>query len=755
MQPAITRFFLFLFLTFTALNVSAHNGSIKGYIYNGDGRKPLEGAGIYIKELKMSAVTDAFGAFFLKNVKDGKFSIIVSHVGFETQEEIIKIEDGVTTDFAVHLSPASVKINEVTINAKKELTLGSISGVDLKSRPVNSSQDLLRLVPGLFISQHQGGGKAEQMFLRGFDVDHGTDVSLSVDGMPINMVSHAHGQGYADAHFIITESVDKLDYGKGPYAIDKGNFATAGWVEYKTKNVLENSFVKAEAGMFGYVRTVAGINILDKNTGKNNQEAYVMGEYNYNNSYFDAPQNFNRVNVMGKYTNYLSENKKLTVTLSAFSSGWDASGQIPGRAVSEGLISRFGKIDDESGKTSRYNANIQYYQAISNHSYFKSNLYVSKYDFQLYSNFTFFLKDTVNGDQIRQKENRITTGYNASYTSEYLMGNIPVKTEAGLGFRYDDAPGSELSHTAGMKTLLNRFAYGDIMETNLFGYVNQTFYLSPQLVFNAGSRFDYFIHDYNDLLLADPVAANNKAGRFSPKAGLYYNFSDRARIYINYGMGFHSNDTRVVIAQTSKNILPAANSVDIGTVFKPTKKLLVSTAIWMLDLQQEFVYVGDEAVVEPSGRTRRMGFDLSARYDLFKWLYLDADFNYTKARARDEASGAHYIPLAAKITSIGGATVKFNKYLSTGLRFRHIGDRPANEDNSVIAKGYTVFDLVANYTRKSYEFGIQVQNLSNTKWNEAQFDTETRLRNETAPVSEICFTPGTPFFFKLSAAYKF
>jgi hypothetical protein len=755
MQKIFTRLFLLFAFFLQAAPAWAHNGSIKGYIYNGAGRKPLEGAGIYIKELKVSAVTDGFGAFFLKNIKDGKFNIVISHVGFENVEEVIKIEDGVTTDFVVHMNPVSININEVTINAKKDLTLGSISGVDLKSRPVNSSQDLLRLVPGLFTSQHQGGGKAEQMFLRGFDVDHGTDVALSVDGMPINMVSHAHGQGYADAHFIIPEAVDALNYGKGPYAMDKGNFATAGWVEYKTKTALDNSFVKAEAGSFGYVRTLAGINITDKNAGKGNQEAYVMGEFNYNSSYFDAPQNFNRFNLIGKYTNYLTANKVLNITLSGFSSGWDASGQVPVRAVEEGLISRFGKIDDEAGKTSRYNANIQYYQAINNRSSFKSNLYISKYDFQLFSNFTFFLKDSVNGDQIKQKEDRITTGYNAAYTTEYFIGKMPVKTEVGAGFRYDDAPGSELSHTAHMKTLLNRLAYGDIRETNLFSYVNQTVYITPQLVFNGGTRYDYFVHDYTNLLAADAEAAVNKAGRFSPKAGLYYNFSDRARIYTNYGYGFHSNDTRVVTAESSKHILPAARSLDIGTILKPTKKLLLSTAVWMLDLQQEFVYVGDEAVVEPSGRTRRMGFDISVRYDILKWLYVDGDFNFTHARARDEAKGEDYIPLAAKITSIGGATVKFNKYFSTGLRFRHIGDRPANEDNSVIAQGYTVFDLVAAYTRKTYEFGLQVQNLTNTKWNEAQFDTETRLRNEAAPVSEICFTPGTPFFIKLTAAYKF
>jgi hypothetical protein len=363
MVPAATRLACFctFLLALLSISATAHEGSIKGSIYNGEGKKPLEGANIYIRELGISGVSNTVGAVFLKHIKAGTFTVMISAIGFETSEETVLVEDGVTTELSIHLQKAVVNINEVTINAKKDLTLSSISGVDLLARPVNSSQDLLRLVPGMFISQHQGGGKAEQMFLRGFDVDHGTDVSLSVDGMPINMVSHAHGQGYADAHFIIPEAVDKLNYGKGPYAMDKGNFSTAGWVEYKTRTALDQSFVKTEGGMFGYFRTVAGISLLDKNSGRNNQEAYVMGEYNYNRSYFDAPQHFNRFNLTGKYTAYLDRDKILSLTGSGFSSGWDASGQVPDRAVAEGLISRFGEIDGESGKTSRYNLNAEYY----------------------------------------------------------------------------------------------------------------------------------------------------------------------------------------------------------------------------------------------------------------------------------------------------------------------------------------------------------------------------------------------------------
>jgi outer membrane cobalamin receptor len=754
MSTQITRLFLLIYFTLSSVLAYAHQGSLKGIIYEGGSQKPIEGVSIYIKELKVSSVSDGFGKFFLKSIPEGTYSITLQHLGFEPVIQKLKVEDGVTTDLAFIMERSSVKMQDVTINAKKDLTLSNLSEVDIKQRPINTAQDMLRLVPGLFISQHQGGGKAEQMFLRGFDIDHGTDVNVSVDGMPVNMVSHAHGQGYADLHFLIPETVEKMNFGKGPYLADKGNMATAGFVEFKTKDHLDNSFIKLEGGSYGFFRSLAAIDLLSNTTAKN-QEAYIASEYSYNKGYFDRAQNFNRVNIMGKYTNYLSKDKILNVTLSGFRSSWDASGQIPERAVIDGSLGRYGEVDLEKGQTSRYNANIQYSQALSDHSSFKSNLFVSYYDFELYSNFTFFLEDSINGDQIRQKEKRVITGYNAAYSSNYSIGRLKTKTDIGMGFRYDNILDDELSHTKNFETTLNTLALGDVNETNLFAYANQTFYLMPQLVLNTGLRFDYFIHNYTDKVPLEAVQSTATTNAFSPKTGLYYNFANNARVYFNYGVGFHSNDTHVVVPQNGISVLPLAFSYDLGTVIKPFDKLLLSAGVFMLDMQQEFVYVGDGAVVEPSGSTRRMGADFSARYDVTKWLYLDADVNYTYARARDEAKGKDFVPLAAQFTSVGGLTFKPVKNLSTGIRYRYMGDRPANEDNSVIAKGYTVCDFIVNYARPKYELGVQVQNLFNTEWNEAQFDTETKLRYESAPVSEICFTPGTPFFIKLTAAYKF
>ncbi len=748
---------LFILFLLSSLVVSAHEGSMKGMIKDGKNGKPLEGVNVYINEAKASAVTDVFGAFFINNIHPGKYTITINHIGYEAIEEIVKVEDGITTEVneLLRISSTGVQLNDVTINAKKDITLSTISGLDLKMRPVNTAQDMMRLVPGIFLSQHQGGGKAEQMFLRGFDVDHGTDVNVSVDGMPVNLVSHAHGQGYADLHWLIPELIDQVNFGKGPYQIDKGNLATAGWVGFKTKDYLDNSFIKLEGGTYGYFRTVAAIDLLGKAGAARNEGAYIAGEYGYNRSYFDKPQNFNRLNLTGKYTKQISKDKLFSITATGFRSTWDASGQVPERAVKEGLIGRFGELDREGGNTSRYNLNLQYTQSLSRNAVFKTNLYAFYYDFELYSNFSFFLHDTINGDQIKQKEKRYASGYNASYINNYQVGKMHSKTEAGLGFRYDNVIGSELSHTKN-RELLNPIRLGDINETNIFGYLNQTFYLAPALVFTAGTRFDYFIQQYDDRLVTDNARTTVNTHAFSPKASLYYNIGKSGRVYLNYGIGFHTNDARDVVLKDGDDVLPLARSTDLGAIFKPFPKLLVSTAVFMIDLQREYVFTGDAGdAPELSGRTRRMGIDVSARYDLANWLYLDLDYNYTHARYRDEAEGDNYVELAPRVTSIGGLTARVNKSLTAGLRYRYMADRPATNDNTIVAKGYTVFDATVNYSRKRYDLGMQVQNLFNTEWNEAQFNTETRLYNEAHSVSEICFTPGTPFFIKLSATYKF
>jgi outer membrane receptor for Fe3+-dicitrate len=241
----------------------------------------------------------------------------------------------------------------------------------------------------------------------------------------------------------------------------------------------------------------------------------------------------------------------------------------------------------------------------------------------------------------------------------------------------------------------------------------------------------------------------------SPKLNLDYAVSDRVQLYWYNGRGFHSNDTRVAVQQNGRQVAPAAWGSDLGGVFKPVDKLVVQAALWYLWLDQEFIYVGDEGVVEPGGRSRRIGIDLSARYQIAKHLFADLDVSLANPRALDVPAAESYLPLAPRFTSVGGLTYRKLSGFNGSLRYRYMGDRPANEDNSVIAKGYFIMDAALNYTTRKWEAGLSVQNLLNTQWKETQFDTESRLANESEPVSEIHFTPGTPFFGRLSFTFYF
>lgn len=686
------------------------------------------------------------GDFTLQNVNIND-TIKFTHLGYESEELVIA---NLSNSLTVRLKDKLISLGEVVI-ASKINALNAITEVDIQTRPVNSSQEVLRQVPGLFIGQHAGGGKAEQMFLRGFDIDHGTDIALSVDGLPINMVSHAHGQGYADLHFIIPETINKIDFGKGPYYAHQGNFNTAGYVNFKTKQQIDNSLLKVERGQFNTNRILGMLKILNNK----NHQTFFASEYLTTNGPFESPQHFNRVNLFVKHTSSLSEFEKISITASHFKSKWDASGQIPNRAVEQGLTTRFGAIDNtEGGQTSRSNIVLKHQKFLNDHTYLQNSFYFSNYNFELYSNFTFFLEDPINGDQIRQKESRNLLGFSTEYYKAFNNDKLDGNWKVGLSLRNDQSTDNELSHTLNRKTILNQIQLGDINETNLGAYINADLNFNKWTI-NAGLRWDYFDFQYNDALSTNYQTQAALKNIVSPKLNILYNYSPSLQLYLKSGRGFHSNDTRVILEQRTEQVLPSAYGVDLGLMWKPMSRMLLNVAYWHLYSEQEFVYVGDAGIVEPSGKSQRQGLDLSARYQILDWLFWNVDINYTYARAINDEAINHYIPLAPDFTWLSGISVIHPSGFYGGTQIRHLKDRPANEDNSIVAKGYTIVDANVGYRWKSFDFGINIQNLLNAEWNETQFATESQLQNEPIPVEEIHFTPGTPFFLKGVVEYKF
>jgi hypothetical protein len=553
---------------------------------------------------------------------------------------------------------------------------------------------------------------------------------------------------------------------------DKQSTLTASFVGYKTDtiSVKQNMLIalrpdvvylkdiiifqnngQIEAGRYNTFRTLAMVDLLKKN--KDKQSAYAAGEFNYTDGATTNNQYFNRFNLFGKYNVVIAKKTQVTASLSGFKSKWDASGQIPTRVVTEGVISRFGSIDpSEGGNTERYNANILLTNQFDDGLRWENQTYYSRYIFNLYSNFTFYLNDSVNGDEINQAEKRNVFGYLSKLTHKKCFNTWWLNSIYGAGIRYDATDSSQLAHVV-KRHFLNYIQLGKIKEANAFAYIEQQGTFGKWFI-DAGARFDYFHFNYFNLLNAQQMPSQGKSF-VSPKVNIQYTVNNKLQVYVKAGKGFHSNDARVVVPNEGHEILPAAYGADLGVILTPSNGLLLNVAAWYLHLNQEFVYVGDDGNVEPSGKTKRQGIDILARYQFTKNLFGTVNTNFTKPTAIGEAKGDDYIPLAPTFTSIGGIFYKPKYGLNGGISYKCIKDRAANEDNSIVAKGYFLLDAAINYSHPKYEIGLFAENILNTKWNEAQFATTSRLKDEPQPVTELDFTPGMPLFIKAKLAVFF
>ena len=765
--------------------------TVRGWITDAETGETLPGVNVYLEETGRGDASGLDGRIEILDVQPGTYTLVARLIGYETARQRITVAAGGLAEVKVELKPQPIDLGEVLAQADRAYAAASSQSVrafDLITRPARSAQDLLRLTPGLVTAQHAGGGKAEQVFLRGFDADHGTDVAISVDGMPVNMVSHGHGQGYADLHFVIPDVVERVDVFKGPYEAQFGNLATAGAVALQTRDRLDHNLVRLEGGAFNTIglTTLYQVPLTGRRRG-----AYLAGQFYGTDGPFESPQNFQRFNLFGKFHVHLSEHAALAVSVGGFSAAWDASGQIPQRAIASGRIGRFGAIDDlEGGKTARHNVTLRY-EAGQGRRRFRLQGYASRYTFKLFSNFTFFLEDPANGDMIEQTDDRHLFGLNGRYRFIYDLGSGLATTTLGGGFRTDDI---EVALWQSPNRLRREgLVDAGLAEHNLYLWAEQEFVLSSQIRLQLGVRGDYLAYDVNDRLEGRSTRLPHASGYaqqaiLSPKASLVVSPTPTFDLFANVGTGFHSNDARNVVigrriddlatayqrqglrrdeidsrleaqhfdpAQRSREALPRAVGGELGFRTRLVQTLSVAAAAWWLDLDREFVYVGDGGVTEPRGRTRRYGLDLEARLGLSAWLSADADLNLSRGFFRDEPADADMIPLAPRITATGGLMALHPKGFEGRLRTVYVGSRPANEAGSVIAEGYTVFTLNAAYRRGRAKVHLVLENLFDVAWNEAQFETESRLPGEAAPISELHFTPGNPRNVRIGVSYLF
>lgn len=754
-----SKLLLLLILAFLTSQLAMAQHIFKGTVVDSATLQPLECACIHVGGKLCGCNKEGY---FQVSLPTDTATLSITYIGFTTQVLTVKHSDG----------PVSIRMNRGLIDLREVVIAPSLGGgafhtlstLDLSLRPVNSSQDLMRLVPGLFIAQHMGGGKAEQIFLRGFDADHGTDLNVSVDGMPVNMVSHIHGQGYADLHFLIPETVKDFDFGKGPYYAGYGDLATAGYLSYTTKDVIDKSMISVEGGQFNTFRLAGVIDLLGNKAKQNGENAYIAGEYNYTDGPFKLPEHYKRANLFGKYTRQLNADNKLSLSASTFSTSWRPSGEIPERAAAAGttaiddngspvkiasapvVIDRFGTIDSaQGGKSTRVNAIAKLNTDLKNNWLMENQLYYTHYTFLLHVNSTFFATDSINGDERQQHEARDMFGYNGKLSKASYFGSNTLTSTFGLSSRFDRTYGTDYSHVTEHYAFLDNITHGDIRQNNTGLYLDETLE-SGKWLFNTGTRIDYFSFSYHDTTKTNIVV--------SPKINIQYTLNNQVQFYLKAGMGFHSNNAIAVIGNNGLQTTPAAYGTDLGLTWKPIPHLYVNAALWYLYMQQEFIYT-DDGDIAPGGKTKREGIDVSARYQLAKWLFADLNVNLARPRLADSLEGRGYLALAPTFTSTGGLDFKFANGINGGLSYRYMHRRPGNNTNTLTADGYYVTDLKINYTQKKYEIGLSIENLLNTKWNEFEAEEVSRLKGESAPVDQMSFTPGTPFFAKLRVAVFF
>lgn len=764
--------------------------TLSGQVTDKDSAHPLPGANIAIMELDRATTTDMQGRYRLSRVPPGQYHLRISLVGYDAAERhlVVTAADSLQLDIEIAANP--IHLGEMLIRAERSFSAASSRAVrdfDLQMRPRVSAHQMLQMAPGLIIAQHAGGGKAEQIFLRNFDADHGTDVAVTVDGMPVNMVSHGHGQGYADLHFLIPELVEELEVDKGPYFARHGNLATAGAIRFRTKSHLQNNLIRVQGGSAGTAQftTLYQLPLADPDN-----TAYFAGNYYRTDGPVDAPQGLQRVNVFAKIHTHLSEHSNLTLDVGGFSSAWNASGQIPARAIDS--IGRWGSLDPlEGGTTGRQTLNLTYRARGQDGGDFTLRSYYNRYDFKLFSNFTFYLNDPVAGDMIEQTDDRALFGIDNEYSFHHAWGDVLAHSTLGGGLRSDNADVALWKSPA--RSRQQALVDARVLERNLYLWAQEQLLLTDQLRLILGLRGDYFTFSVEDHLERVEATLPHASGYaqqsiLSPKASLVWSPLSTLDLYVNGGTGFHSNDARNVIldrraadlARTwrteglgeadiheqlqSRNLdpghldagtLPRAIGAEFGTRVRLPGGLNVGAAAWWLDLEEEFVYVGDGGMTERSGATRRMGIDLETRARLLDWLWLDLDATLSTGQLTDEPDGADHIPLAPTLTSQGGLTMRRAAGTSGSLRFRHIGDRPANEVDSVTAWGYTVVDLSMSQDWHAWRVHVDIENLLDSSWNEAQFDTESRLRDETESVTELHLTPGNPRGARLGISLLF
>lgn len=632
---------------------------------------------------------------------------------------------------------------------------GFVGAADLRRRPISREGELLETVPGLIMTQHSGDGKSNQMFVRGFNLDHGTDFSVRVEGMPVNVVTHAHGQGYTDLNFLVPELVDHVEYQLGPYYADLGDFGAAGGAQFALIDALDRPFVSGGLGAHGFGRIAAGAG-----TSLAGGSLVAGGELKRYDGPWSRPQDLRKLSGMARWSR-ATDRGRISILALGYDNRWNASDQIPLRLVRQGTIDRFEQVDSTLGGASfRYSLSTDWRRLAEDGGGQRVQAYAIRSDLDLFSNFTYMLEDADNGDQIRQRDRgRWTVGANAMHSQS--LGDAHRLT-LGAQTRYD------IADVALYRTRLREpFATvraDDVREWGTGFFVEAESRWTPVLRTILGLRGDVYAFDVDSDLAANSGTASD--GILTPKLSIALQPWEHTELYASAGLGFHSNDARgttqridPVSGEPVDRVDPLVPSrgLELGLRTSALPGLRTTLTLWAVELDSELLFVGDAGTTEPSDGSRRTGVTVASFWRATPRLSADLDVSFTRARFRGVGAGQDHVPGALdNVVAAGVSWEPVDDGLLGAIRLRHLGAYPLIEDNSVRGDPTSIVNLSAGYRRGSVRFDVAMLNSLDAEDADIQYFYASRIGAEpVGGIEDVHFHPIEPRQLRFTITWGF
>ena len=626
---------------------------------------------------------------------------------------------------------------ETGIGTSDAASEGGVTSKRIETRPLLRTGELIELVPGMIVTQHSGDGKANQYFLRGYNLDHGTDFALWVDGMPVNMPTHGHGQGYADINFVIPELVSRVGFRKGPYFAEEGDFSSAGVARLRYFDKLPEGIATVTLGSNNFRRGV----IANSTEFASGNLLYAL-ELAGNNGPWDLDQKLRKLNAVLRYSQG-TERDGFSFTAMAYESKWNATDQIPQRAVDQGLIGLYGNLDPtDGGRTSRYSASFSGAKPAGPGT-LRVDSYLINYGLDLWSNFTYFAANPTTGDQFQQTDRRTVYGFNPSYAVVTPMFGLDTVTTIGVQSRYDDIRRVAL-YDSQARTITGTTREDAVRQMSVGLYLQNSAQWTSWFRTLAGARVDHYRFDVNSNVALNSGKRTDTLA--SPKLSLIFGPWAKTEYFVNAGYGFHSNDARgTVIRVDPKDIntlvdrvkpLVRTRGAEVGVRTEIIPGVQSSLALWGLKQDSELLFVGNAGTTEASFPSQRRGVEWINYMRPVDWMLIDAELAVTRARFKDNPAGDRIPGAVERVATLGVTIDGFGPWYGA-LQVRHFGPRPLIEDNSVRSQGTTIANLRFGYTiEKNLRVHLDVLNLLGSRRDDITYFYGSCLRNEVGVVPE-------------------